>query len=84
MQIWLIIALCIVFFYAGYTTGGHIGKQKTVGSVIVNKTDQNEIEGIYTVWDIEPKTIDRHDKCMMDIIVSNLKKPTDSQESQGR
>lgn len=94
MPAWLTVVLCIFFLEVGFLIGhfieGRDKKHNIVGSIIINKNDQNDVEGVYTVWDVEPKSIDQKNKYMMDIVVASLGDwrrvgiPQNSQESQGR
>ena len=72
MPAWLTVVLCIVFLYAGYLIGGHINKKRIVGTIVVDKINPEVNGGIYTVWDVEPHTLNDHEIVCLDVIVANV------------
>lgn len=79
METWMVIVIGIICILAGFIFGvwHESHSRKVVGTLFIDgKT-------IYTVWDVEPQSMDEGGKILMDVHRVNIAQRWESQQNQG-
>ena len=84
----VILLICVFCIFIGYVIrvllDKAIKRKNVIGTIIVDKLNPHINGGIYTIWDIDPQTLNDGDVILLDIMVANIASEfQNSQESQG-